>query len=49
VTLDDIIAAPSAYQALTADEVRECFDRYYDAKDSITVIVRPEAPKEEAK
>lgn len=41
VNLDDVMAAPAAYQAITADQVKKTFDKYYSEKNSITVIVKP--------
>jgi zinc protease len=40
--LDDEVNAPEAYQALTADQVREVFARYYSPERAVVVIVQPE-------
>ncbi len=41
--LDDILAAPGAYQAFTAEEIRECFARYYKPESRFTIQVVPKA------
>ncbi|MCC6677889.1 MAG: insulinase family protein [Phycisphaerales bacterium] len=41
-TLDDLVAAPAAYQAFTAEEVRDAFARYFRAGTSFVVVVTPE-------
>ncbi len=40
--LDDVVNAPAAYQAITADRVRETFARYYAPDKSVVVVVTPE-------
>ena len=39
--LDDIINAPAAYQAITAEQVRDTFARYYSPDKSVVVVVMP--------
>ncbi len=39
--LDDVVGAPAAYQAITADQVREAFARYYAPEKSVVVVVMP--------
>jgi zinc protease len=45
-SLDDVMAAPKAYQAITADEITEAFNRYYREESKILLTVTPEAGKE---
>ncbi len=45
---DDVVHAPEAYQALTADAVRAAFAKYYSPDRSIIVIVTPEEEPESA-
>lgn len=45
--LDSVVEAPEAYQAITADQVREVFARYYFPEQSVVVIVLPETPQNE--
>ena len=40
--LDDVLNAPAAYQALTADAVRAAFAKYYSPARTIVVVVKPE-------
>jgi zinc protease len=42
--LDDVAAAPAAYQALTTRQLKDVFAKYYSAKNSIVVVVKPKAP-----
>ena len=50
VTMDDVAKAPEAYQAVTADQVKAAFAKYYVPESHITVAIKPdgtgEAPKE---
>ncbi len=50
--LDDVLGAPAAYQAMTAQQVRETFARYATKEASLVVTVTPKAapagPKPEA-
>ncbi len=39
--LDDVLEAPAAYQAITGDQVRETFARYYAPEKSVVVVVLP--------
>ncbi len=39
--LDEIVEDPNAYQALTADQVRTVFAKYYAPDKSIVVTIRP--------
>jgi zinc protease len=41
VSLDDIVAAPEAYQNETAEAIRETFAKYYKPESIVSVIVRP--------
>jgi zinc protease len=49
MSLDDIVGAPAAFQAITADQVKTVFAKYYAPEDTITVAIKPdgtgEAPK----
>jgi zinc protease len=49
MAMDDIVGAPAAFQALTADQVKTAFAKYYSPEASITVAIKPdgtgEAPK----
>jgi zinc protease len=40
-TLDDFLAGPAAYEALTAKQVKETFAKYYSKENSIVVVVKP--------
>ena len=40
--LEDVVNAPAAYQALTADQVRAAFAKYYSPERSLVVVVKPE-------
>jgi zinc protease len=47
--LDDIVAAPAAYQAFTADEIKDAFGRYYKPQTSFVISSHPaSAPAAEA-
>ncbi len=39
--LDDVVAEPGAYQALTADQIRATFAKYFGPKNQIIVVVKP--------
>ncbi len=41
--LDDVMQAPAAYQAITAEQVRDTFARYYSPATSMAVKVMPAA------
>jgi zinc protease len=41
--LDEVVAAPEAFAALTAEEVREAFARYFSPKTRFEVTLRPTA------
>lgn len=41
--LDEIVDDPEAYQALTADEVKRVFAKYYAPERAVVVTVRPSA------
>ena len=43
--LDDVVQAPAAYQAITAEQVRETFARYYSPQSSMAVVVLPAETK----
>lgn len=49
--LDDLVAAPAAYQAFTTKQVKDTFARYWSKESSIVVTVTPKAtetaPKKE--
>ena len=36
--LDDVVGAPAAYQALTAQQIRDTFAKYYSPDKSIVVV-----------
>jgi zinc protease len=40
-SLDDFLASPSAYEALTATQVKETFAKYYGKDNMIEVVVKP--------
>lgn len=40
--LEDAVALPEFIQSMTAEDIRECFARYYTPKTTIQVVVRPE-------
>lgn len=46
--LDDIVAAPEAYQNATAEEIKACFAKYYKPRSTVTVVVRPAAASDDA-
>lgn len=46
--LDDILAAPEAFQQFTAAEVKEAFAKYYTPEATLSVIVKPAAAPEKA-
>jgi predicted Zn-dependent peptidase len=46
--LQDTVDAPAAYDAASADQVRETFARYFRPEGSFTVAVIPTAPTEPA-
>lgn len=46
--LDDILAEPAAYQAITGEQVRATFAKYYSKPNSIVVVVKPAATTPEA-
>ena len=48
MSLDDVVDAPAAYQALTGDQVRETFAKYYSHDRSVVVIVKPQEPASNA-
>jgi len=48
-SLDDIVGAPAAFQAISASEVQGTFAKYYSKDHSIIVTVIPTAPTEGAK
>jgi len=48
VNLDDIVNAPADYQALTADQIRETFAKYYSPERSFVVVATPEPAQNEA-
>ncbi len=49
VKIDDILAAPTAYQAFTAEQVRDAFNRYYKPESRFEMFVVPAAATEEPK
>lgn len=40
--LDDVVAMPEAYQSMTAQQVKDTFNKYYSKDNSIVVIVKPD-------
>jgi zinc protease len=40
-SLDDFVNTPAAYQALTAQQVRDTFAKYYSKDSAIVVVVKP--------
>jgi hypothetical protein len=47
--LDDIVGEADAMQALTVDQVKTTFAKYYSPESSITVTVQPEAGSADTK
>jgi predicted Zn-dependent peptidase len=43
--LDDVMRAPAAYQAITAEQVRDTFARYYAPANFLAVKVLPAEKK----
>lgn len=41
-SLDDVMEAPAAYQAMTGEQVRETFEKYFSERNSIVVTVTPD-------
>ncbi|MDX2131157.1 MAG: insulinase family protein [Planctomycetota bacterium] len=41
IPLDDILAAPDAFQAITPAQILEVFNRYYSPQRTVTVVVTP--------
>ncbi|MBX3381025.1 MAG: insulinase family protein [Phycisphaeraceae bacterium] len=41
VKLEEIVEDPDAYQAMTADQVRSVFAKYYSPQNAVVVTVRP--------
>lgn len=41
VNLDEVVADPEAYQAITAEQVKDTFAKYWAKENSIVVVVRP--------
>jgi zinc protease len=42
-SLDDVMAAPEAFQKFTAEEIRECFARYFKPEARFRFVVTPAA------
>ncbi|MEX2219923.1 MAG: insulinase family protein [Phycisphaerales bacterium] len=42
-TLDDFLASPAAFEALTTKQIKDTFAKYYSKDSSITVVVKPAA------
>ncbi len=40
--LDEVVAAPAAYQAITAEQLRSTFAKYYAPEHSVVVSVKPD-------
>jgi zinc protease len=40
--IDEVLAAPAAYQALTPEDIRTAFAKYYDPARAVTVVVQPQ-------
>lgn len=48
--LDDVMSGPAAFQAFTAQEVKDAFAKYATAEGSMSIVIKPvEAKAEEAK
>ena len=47
-SLDDIAAAPAAYQAITAKQIHEQFAKCYSEENAIVVTVKPSGEKQKA-
>jgi len=41
--LDDAIEAPAAYQAITAEQIKTAFAKYYTPEGSMTLSIKPKA------
>lgn len=48
VKLDDVLAGPEYFQALSADKVKETFNKYYTDDSRMTVVVKPKTSSEAA-
>lgn len=42
VNLDDVVGGPAALQAITADELKTVFNKYYKPENVLKIIIRPE-------
>ncbi len=42
-SLDDVVNEPAAFQALTAEQIKAAFAKYYSKDNAITVVVKPKA------
>ena len=40
--MDDVVKEPAAYQAITSKQVKDTFAKYYDPKNAIVVVVKPQ-------
>ncbi len=47
--LDDVVGEPDSYQAMTPQQVRAVFAKYYSKPNSISVVIRPAPGSGEAK
>ncbi len=41
IKLDDVLAAPAAYQQFTAAQIKDVFNKYYRRDNTVQVILRP--------
>lgn len=46
-SLDDLVTAVGDYNAMTADDIRDTFRRYYNDRPKVSVVVRPVAPEQD--
>ncbi len=42
INMDDVVKEPAAYQAITSKQVKDTFAKYYDPKNAIVVVVKPQ-------
>lgn len=47
--LDDIMATPAAYQAITKEQIKAAFDKYYAPANLVVIAIKPERGAGDAK
>ncbi len=48
-SLDDVVNEPAAFQALTGEQIKAAFGKYYSKDNAITVVVKPKAAPDSVK